>query len=182
MPSFENRRIASRIIFIIGLFLVFLGSTFLASSPPEVSRMLVLASFLIIAVGIGCAFAAIGLNRRPLYLFFAAFLLQAGLFFFLGATGVIPISFLRSWPLLSVFAGVAILPAGWQRYRKLRVSYIVLSISFIVLGCVLMFFSLDMVDFSFSQFVLGWWPLLILLAGLVLVLAALSSKRGGSGK
>jgi hypothetical protein len=38
-------------------------------------------------------------------------------------------------------------------------------------------FSLGIVSFSFKQFILNWWPLLIVLAGLILVLMALGTKN-----
>jgi hypothetical protein len=33
-----------------------------------------------------------------------------------------------------------------------------------------------MVSFSFKQFMLNWWPLLLVLAGLILVLISLGTK------
>ena len=161
---------------------MFLGSTFLIGSTPGVSRVLVQVSFLLVAVGVGCAVVALRINRRSLYLFFAALFLQAGLFFFLGAMDLLPLGFPRSWPLLSVFAGVALLPAGWHRYGAVKANYVVPAVAFIILGSVLMVFSLDMVNFSLSQFILDWWALLVVLAGLVLILAALSSKLTGGLK
>jgi len=154
-----------------------LGSTFLIGSPVGVSQASVHVSFLLLALGISCAIAALRINRRSLYLFFAALFFQAGLFFFLNGIGVLPMELRKVWPLLSVFAGVAILPAGWHRYEAIKVNYVVLAAAFIILGSILMVFSLGMVDFSFARFILDWWPLLLLMSGLVLVLAALSSKR-----
>jgi len=175
MPRFASRRSVARLVSIIGLLLTFLGSAILiGGSPAGVSRASVYVSFLLIALGVGCAVAALRINRRSLYLFFAALFFQAGLFFFLNGIGVLPLGLGRIWPLLSVFAGVAILPAGWHRYGAVRVNYLVPAVAFIVLGSVLMIFSLG--DFRFSQFVLDWWPLLVLMAGLVLILAALSSR------
>ncbi|MCL2608996.1 MAG: hypothetical protein FWD94_03725 [Treponema sp.] len=182
MPHFANRRFLARLIFVLGLFLVFLGSTFLIGSTPGISRGHLQAAFLLIAVGVGCAVLALGINRRPLYLFFAALLLQSGLFFLLMAFDLMPFGFSRAWPLLSVFSGIALLPAGWHRYGALKSRYVVLAAGFILLGCFLMIFSLDIVGFSFRRFVLDWWPLLVALAGLVLVLASLGSRFLESSK
>lgn len=155
---------------------MFFGSAFLINSLVEISKILIMISFLLILMGIGCAIFAISLNRRSLYLFFAALFLQAGLFLFLDAMHIIPIPFSRAWPLLSVFVGLAFLPAGWHRYGSIRINYIVLSIAFVALGSVLMVFSLDLVGFSLTQFIRGWWPLLLLLAGLTLVLISLGTR------
>jgi hypothetical protein len=38
-------------------------------------------------------------------------------------------------------------------------------------------FSLDIVSFSFKQFILNWWPLLIVMAGLILVLISLGTRN-----
>jgi len=176
MPRFANRRSASGLILIIGLLLAFLGIAFMIGSHPGASMAGVQASFLALAAGAFCAMAALRARRRSLRLFFAALFLQAGLFLFLSAIGAMPLAFSRVWPMLSVFSGVALLPAGWHRYGAVRPSYVVLAAAFIGLGSALMVFSLGMVDFSFSRFILDWWPLLVALAGLVLTLAALSSK------
>jgi hypothetical protein len=177
MHRMITRKTAARIIFIIGFFLMFLGSAFLLSLLVETSRAAVLVSFCFVILGVGCAALALKLNKRSLYLFFAAFFMQVGLFLFLSALSIIPISFSRAWPLLSVFSGIALFPAGWHRYGAFRSQYVVPSIAFVALGSVLMVFSLDLVSFSFAQFMKNWWPLLVVLAGLTLVLISLGTNK-----
>lgn len=179
---FVTRRTAARFIFIIGFFLMFLGTAFLIGSLIAVSQTSILISFLFVILGIGCAIFAIKLNKRSLYLFFAALFLQAGLFFFLFAMQIIPISLSQTWPLLSIFSGIALFPAGWHRYGVFRAQYVAPSVAFIILGSMLMVFSLDLVSFSLAQFVKNWWPLLVVLAGLTLILVSLSTKNTGESK
>jgi len=155
---------------------MFLGGAFLIGSPPDVSRAEVMLSFLLMAAGWACAFVALRMSRRPPYIFLSALFIQVGLLLFLNAIGAMPVRLSGAWPLISVFSGVALLPAGWHRYGTVRPSYVVLSTAFMVLGSVLLIFSLKIVDFSFSQFVLERWPFLVITAGLVIVLAALSSR------
>jgi hypothetical protein len=40
-----------------------------------------------------------------------------------------------------------------------------------------MVFSFRVVPFSFKHFVIDWWPLLVVLMGLILVLLALGTKN-----
>jgi hypothetical protein len=155
---------------------MFLGSAFLIGSSMEISQTSILVSFMLVIIGVGCAVFAIKLNRRSLYLFFATLFFLAGVFLFFDAMHIIPIKFSKAWPLLSVFVGIALLPAGWHRYGLLKANYIVVSVAFIALGSVLMIFSLDLVDFSLAQFVRNWWPLFLLLAGLTLVLISLGTR------
>jgi hypothetical protein len=176
MGSLLVRRLAARFVFIIGLLLMFVGSGFLLGSLAGISRVSVLSSFLFVITGCGCAVLAIKLNKRVIYLFFAAFLLQVGFFLFLSALGIFPLPLSKSWPLLSVFCGISLFPAGWRRFGTLKTAYVVPSIAFVFLGAALMIFSLGLVAFSFRQFMLNWWPLLVVLAGLVLVLVSLGTK------
>jgi hypothetical protein len=172
------RRIIARLVFIIGLFLMFLGSAFLLGTLAGTSRMSVLVAFLFIIIGSGCAVLAIKLNKRSIYLFFAAFFMLVGFFLFLSALRIIPVAFSKAWPFLSVFSGLALFPAGWHRYGSFRSRYVVPSLAFVILGSILLVFSFDMVPFSFSQFVIDWWPLLVVPGGLILVLVSLGTKSG----
>jgi hypothetical protein len=170
------RPLAARIVFIIGLLLMFLGTGFLFGTLEGASRMSVFVAFLFVLIGGALASFAIKLHKRSSYLFFAAFFLMVGLFLFLSALRIIPVAFQHDWPVVSVFAGLAMIPAGWHRYGVIRTRYMVPAVLFVALGAALLIFSLKIVSFSFSQFVLNWWPLIIILAGLILVLLSLSSR------
>jgi hypothetical protein len=172
-------RTTARFLFIIGLLFIFLGCAFLLGSMADISRFFVMISFLFILLGIGCAVMAIKLKKSSLYLFFAAYSFQVGLFLFLSSLNIIPVDFSLAWPLLSVFSGIALVPAGWHRYGYLRVRYLVPSLAFIILGSFLLVFSLDLVSFSLVQFVRDWWPLLVLLWGLIFMLVSLGTKNDG---
>jgi len=182
MRRFVTRRSTARFVFIIGFLLMFLGTTFFINSLIETSRASILVSFLLIILGVSCAVFATGLNRRFVYLFISALFLQAGLFFFLLTLRILPIKLSQSWPLLSIFTGIALFPAGWQRYGAIKAVYIVPSIAFLILGTILMIFALDIVSFSLAQFVRNWWPLLLVSAGLTLVLVSLGTKQPGQPK
>jgi hypothetical protein len=171
-----SRRVVARFVFIIGLLLMFLGSGFLLGNLAGISPISVLSSFLFVIIGSLCAVVAIKLNKRVIYLFFAAFFLQVGFFLFLSALHILPVPFSNSWPLLSVFCGIALFPAGWRRFGALRIAYVVPSVAFVLLGSGFLIFSLDLVAFSFRQFILDWWPLLIVLAGLILMLVSFGTK------
>jgi hypothetical protein len=151
------------------------GSVLVLGLIKDVSQLSVFMSFSFIAGGAGCAVAAIRMHRRSLYLFMAGFFIQIGLFIFLMSLNIISLPIQRMWPVLSIFAGLALIPAGWHRYGRLKTKYIVPAIVFIALGCFLMIFALKVVPVSFSQFMYRWWPLMVVLAGLLLLLMSLSS-------
>jgi hypothetical protein len=173
---YQNRRMTAHIVFFAGLLLMMLGIAFLLGTMTGISRLSVLWSFLFVIIGALCAVLAIKLNKRALYLFFASFFILMGLFLFLSALRIIPITLAQGWPLLSVFAGLALLPPGWRHYRAIHYRYLIPSAAFAALGCVLLVFSFKVVSFSFKRFIINWWPLLIVLTGIILVLLSLSSR------
>jgi hypothetical protein len=177
MDGSTTRRAAAHLAFIAGLLLMFLGSAFLLGTLQGTTRFSILRAFFFVIIGAICAFLAIKLNKRSLYLFFAAFFLLVGMFLFFFALHILPFTFSQSWPLLSVFAGLALFPAGWHRFGVVNTRFAVPSVAFVFLGCFLMIFSFQVVPFSFKHFVIKWWPLLVVLMGLILVLLALGTKN-----
>jgi hypothetical protein len=173
-----KRRLIARMVFFGGILLILLGYAFLLGTMAGISGTSVMAAFFIIIIGSGCAFLAVKLNKRSLYLFFATFFILVGFFLFLTALGIIPIAFEEWWPLISVFAGLALIPSGWHFYGKIKIRHLVPAAAFIILGAVLLIFSLDVVSFSFKRFILDWWPLLVAVAGLMLVLISVGTRHG----
>jgi hypothetical protein len=172
-----SRSFIAQFVFVVGLLLMLVGIAFLLGSLTDISKKYVFGAFFFVLAGASIAFFAIKLNKRALYLFFADFFILVGFFLFLSATGIFPFSFKQAWPLISVFSGIALIPAGWRKYGRFNRKYIVPAFAFLALGLSLMFFSFHIVPFQFRHFILSWWPLLIVLAGLLLVLIALVSKN-----
>ncbi len=154
-----------------------LGIASLLGTISGASRLSVLISFLVVIIGVIFAVIAVTLNKRSVYFFIATFFLLMGLFLFLSSLHIIPASLSELWPLVSVIAGLSLITAGWHRYGSFRPWYMVPAIAFVVLGCILLMFSFNVVPFSFSHFVLKWWPLILVLAGLVLVLVSLGTRN-----
>jgi sulfite exporter TauE/SafE len=137
-------------------------------------RFSIPVSSLLIIFGIGYAVLAIKLRRRSRYLFFAALFFQTGVFLLLNALDIIRAP--QVWPLFSIFTGIALLFTGWHRYKAFKVNYAVLSATFVILGVIMIVFALDLLPFSLAQFVRNWWPLLVLLAVLLLALLLIGTK------
>ncbi|MDR0784732.1 MAG: hypothetical protein LBE74_02455 [Treponema sp.] len=177
MPVVVKKSVAARVIFSVGIVFMVGGVLELFAAILGISRLSIIVPALFLAAGAGFAIYAIKLRNRSLYLFFASYLLLIGFFLVLLVLKVLPIPFSQSWPLLSVFAGLSLIPAGWHRFARIHAVYLFPSLAFIILGCVLLFFSLDLAPWSFKQFMLEWWPLLVALAGLILVLGSLVPKE-----
>jgi hypothetical protein len=177
-----TRRINAQMVFGAGLTLMILGIAFLMGSIAGTSKLSILGSFLFVIIGGVFTVLAIKLTKRSVYFFFAAFFLLIGFFALFFALKLFPVTLAQAWPLLSVFAGLSLFTAGLQHFKALRYRFLIPSLAFIVLGCVLLIFSFKVVSFSFKRFMLNWWPLLVLLAGLILVLLSLGSPKDKGGE
>jgi hypothetical protein len=177
MQNKMKRRFFARVSFCVGVFLLLLGSAVLLSSFASITHLQMIGSFFLMIIGGFCILLAIKLKRQSLYLFFAAFFILLGLFLLFKVTGVIKLTLKQSWPLLSIFAGVALIPAGRFRYGTIRGIYLIPSIALSVLGGFLMIFSLKLTDFSFREFMLNWCPAIIIMSGVILILLSLSGGR-----
>jgi hypothetical protein len=171
------KRKSARIIFYVGLILMLAVCVFLIHSYATIPRLQIFGTFLIMLIGGFCAILAIKMKKRSFYLFLATFFILTGLFLLFKVLGLITLTMVQSLPLLSLFAGFSLLPTGLHHYNALKRTYLIPSVSFIVLGGFLLLFSLKVTHFSFRQFMLEWWPVLVLMAGIMLVLLSLSGKK-----
>lgn len=154
-----------------------LGVVFILGALTGVSRFSLFGACLFFIIGGLFMVIATKISKRAIYFFFAFFFFLTGLFFFLSGLRVIPLGLSQGWPLFSVFAGLALVPAGWRHFRAIRIQYFIPALAFILLGFALFPFSFRLVSFSFKRFMIDWWPLFLVLTGLILVLLSLGNNK-----
>jgi hypothetical protein len=172
-----TRHFTAQAIFYAGLFLTLLGTVFLAGTLIGISQFSLIWSCLFFIIGGLFTIITIKISERPVYLFFAVFFVLTGLFFFLLGVKAIPVTIGQGWPFFSVFAGLALVPSGLRHYRAVKIPYLIPALAFIILGLTLIPFSFKLVSFSFRRFMIDWWPLLTVLAGLALVALSLGTRH-----
>ncbi|MDR1867258.1 MAG: hypothetical protein LBQ77_03200 [Treponema sp.] len=176
MYFFHNKRRAARAVFIIGFFLMSIGITLFIGSIMHAPHVKVSIALSYAIAGIMCTVIAIKVHRRSVYIFITAFFSQVTLLLFFSALDIFLISIEKWWPVLAICSGIALMLTGWNQYGTLKYKYLVPSVIFIILGFLLLMFSLEIIPFSFSRFIQVWWPILIASAGLILFLVALSTR------
>lgn len=87
-----------------------------------------------------------------------------------------PLTLRVMWPLFVVATGVAVLPAGFLRYKRLRPVFFVPGTAFLILGALFSIFSFGFSSLSFRTFVTVWWPGFILAGGLFLFMIYFVNK------
>lgn len=162
-----------RLLFTLGVSFTILGSMLCLSIVKGVSKLVVLPAAFFLILGALFAYAAVQVTRKSGYLYFSAFCFQIGLLVLGLALQIIPIPFYRLWPFLSIIAGLSFIPVIRLNKRKPLAVFLVPAIAFVAIGIVLLIFSFRVVDFSFRRFLLTWWPLFLLVGGLMLFLISL---------
>ena len=117
-------------------------------------------------------------KERPSALFGGLLMFLVGTFVLLinvGAMG--SLSYKDLWPSFVGFVGISLIPYGARYRRTVRVTLVIPGIILIFLSGVFLLFSLQVVKQSFSEFVLAWWPMLLVLMGITLVASASFGRK-----
>lgn len=107
----------------------------------------------------------------PSSLFMGLLLFLAGAFI-LAVNGLSPDPVLAMkdlWPVFMGIVGISLIPYGARYRRTIRVTLVVPGIILILLAGVFLLFSLSIVKQSFSEFVISWWPLVLVFMGIILI-------------
>lgn len=107
--------------------------------------------------------------RRKSLMFSGIFLILTGILFFAIDTGFIPLSLESLWPVVVIIGGLSLFISGLYVHRGIRVSIVIPSVSLLFLGGCCLLFSLNIITQPFLQLASRWWPLVLIMAGLFLV-------------
>ena len=92
-------------------------------------------------------------------------------------TTILPTTLDRIWPLFMTIIGVAMLAYGVRKQTLARLSFTIPGAAMILLSCLFLPFSLEIVAVEFTRFVAVWWPAVFVLVGLTLLVAHLLRRR-----
>ncbi|MCQ2611129.1 MAG: hypothetical protein MJ169_05215 [Treponema sp.] len=74
------------------------------------------------------------------------------------------------WPVLLITFGAALMPAGYIKYRKMRIVYALPAAAMVVLGVFFCLFSFKVIKVPFKVVLAYFFPAILVCAGLVLVI------------
>ena len=126
----------------------------------------------------GVAFVYWGMFRSESesYILVGMILALGGLFFLLSNTVLTAVTLQRTWPIFMAIVGVSLLVHALRSTGESRLSLTVPAIGLMVLAGVFLPFSLDVVRADFENVVATWWPLLLIVFGIVLLVVHLTRK------
>jgi len=110
--------------------------------------------------------------------FFLGLLFQLiGFLFILIDLELISYAFSQLWPVVLIFAGFCLFVTNFYKQSRILKQFLVPAVLLFCLGLVFLLFSLHLFNFTFSQFVVEWWPLFIVVMGIILVVLFFINKK-----
>lgn len=165
-PHLKKSLVAGLLLTGLGVVLLFWSNNFLEGLTlwwPTVFT--VLGAFYLYKVLIRKA--------KPRYLLWGILLFGSGAFMLLFNQVLAPVfklSLAQLWPVFMGIVGLSIIPYGFTHGFRVRVSLLVPGIVFLFFSVVLTLFLLT--GIAFREFVIQWWPLVLVFLGLSLILGA----------
>lgn len=121
------------------------------------------------AVGLIAVINAFMRQGRDAQLLVGTFLVLTALFLTARATLLAHAPLTRVWPGFVTVGGLSLFGYAMTKGSDYRVALAVPAVVLVFLSGVFFLFSLDLVEINFIEFVLAWWPVLIVAAGVVTV-------------
>jgi hypothetical protein len=130
-----------------------------------------------VAAGLVFLYLAYVRGRSSRYILPGMLLTLGGLFFLLVETVIGWEALEQAWPAFMLITGLSLLAWGMRLKPKARTAIIVPGLFIAALGVLLFPFSLRRNPGSLAAFVGRWWPLALIVIGLVLVASFFSTRK-----
>lgn len=156
---------------IVGICCVSVGLFLLAAFWDALAfKPLLLRSVLISALGAFLLASAVTREKPRIHTTFFSIMLQfVALILFLVDAEALHLSWRKFWPILCCFSAAALLFTERLVNHRLRKSVVVPSFAIFGFGIFLSLFSFNIIKISFTQFILEFWPMIFVFAGICLI-------------
>jgi hypothetical protein len=170
-PRFPNK------LAIMGVSFILAGGILLLWTGGHLQRLGVLWALLPLLTGLALLYYRIYRSGPDYYVFLGTSLLLTGLLLLVVGT-VAPVPLARIWPVFMTVIGVALMSYGFRKRGSSRVTFTIPGGAMILLSALFLPFSLDIVTADFAESVAVWWPILLVIVGLTLIVMHLRRQKG----
>lgn len=174
IPQTKNT-VRANIMLAFGIVMLFVGLFFLVRTFVDGNKVFFARD--VIMIGAGCLFLffAFAFTGNSLSVFLGIFFVITGIISLLCDTQIIPLTFKSLWPTWVIASGLALVPAGLYKLRRIRTIYFFPALMLMFLGTFFLIFSVN--GLSFAQFIARWWPLLVIFVGIILIVLFILQKN-----
>lgn len=150
-----------------GIFFVLFGVCLLLWTTGVLSPVGKVIPAVVSCFGFFLLYMVFGRQAHDIYLVPAVSLILLGIFLLLKKVIVPSGELQKIWPLFMTVIGIALALFAFRHKGSSRIKLLVPAITLIFLSIVFLPFSLGFSKKTFSEFVITWWPVLILVIGAV---------------
>jgi hypothetical protein len=164
------------ILLFLALLLLVAGLGLVLVTSGYISMASAISGMAAVVLGIVVNMLTFWKKGRTGWFFVGFMLVFCGIFYLIISIGGPGVSFYRLWPFIMIFSGFSLLPVGYFRSRRMRMSFFMSSMCIVFLGGFFLLFSLRVVSLSFRTFVTRLWPIIFLAAGAILLVLYIGNR------
>ena len=157
------------ILLAAGVVLVISGLLLISRFSSGFSEEVPVFSIAMMISGAAIFYVAMTLIHWAIFFFLGLLVFCIGLCMTFVFTGVLPFGTAQLWPVGGMLSGVCLVLTCVFKHRKVRGVYLFPALLIEILGMLFLLFSLDVIKISLSYFIVKWGPLILILAGAVLI-------------
>jgi hypothetical protein len=169
-PRFPNKYVVIGVTLLVGGLLLLLWTV---GELQQVANLWPLALFI---GGLVLLYFRVFREGPDSYLFLGIGLLLSGLLLLI-AKVVVPLELTAIWPFFMTISGVSLLVYGLRKSGYTRLSLAVPGVATLLLSFVFLPFSLGIVKRPFAEVVSEWWPLILVVLGIALLVLHLARDK-----
>jgi chromate transport protein ChrA len=134
----------------------------------------------VIIVGLVFLYMAWPRRRSDNWIIPGMVLTLGGIVFLLVNTVLEPQSLARIWPAFMLVTGISLIPYGFRKKGSARIAIIIPGLFISCLAVLFFPFSLHHESGGFASFVAQWWPMILVILGIALIVSYFSVRRPSS--
>jgi hypothetical protein len=164
-------------LLIVGVFTVLFGLILTLRTTNSLPSIGALWPVPLILLGLFLLYMAFFKDGPSSYVFMGIFFTQVGVFFLFVSAFLQGVDLVRYWPFFMTFAGISLLAYGLRKHGRAQLNLVLPAASIVLLSLVFLPFSLGFIRIHFREFVLTWWPSLIVVLGVAFIAADMLRKN-----
>jgi hypothetical protein len=165
------KRVIPNSLFLFGVLILITGVVLLLRTTGYIKNIETLWPVLLVIVGIFFLYNFLFHGSAPRNLFYSSLFILAGIFSLMLNTVFSGTGLMEVWPIFMSIIGISITIYGLKKRGGTRVALLIPGITLIVLSLLFLPFSLDLIDKRIRSFARIWWPLLLILIGVDMIMA-----------
>ena len=162
-------RLKLNIILAFGLIFILTGFFLLVNFSKSIFEVFPALPVFSIIAGAAVLYFSLTFFKKAFFFFVGFYAFLVGVFALFTSSTLCPFSFTQSWPISAILCSFSLLITSLAKYRRIKSSYAYPGAAIAFLGIMFLLFSADVVKLSFSAFMARWWPIFLVIFGIILI-------------